>query len=106
MTNFTKLRLEVARVSGEPGRMLIMRNQAAIGMNNNYWPCLSRLLIMGDPWLVEYINPHYIEALDSPPAAAMLCLYYNRITGSRPKVSSWKVAKQRNTEGDRQQYDA
>lgn len=62
--------------------------------NSVLWPCLSRLLIMDDPTLVNYIKPHYIETLDSQAGTTWLCMQFKNITGKPPKMRSWRIARQ------------
>lgn len=93
-TNFDQLLEQVRGIADVPGKVRIMRNQAALGMNNNFWPCLSRLMIMADPDLVRWIEPRFCEALDRQAGIAMLQLMYQDVTGERPRARSWRHAKE------------
>lgn len=93
-TNYGQLLERVCAIASEPGKVRVMRNQAELGMNNNYWPCLSRLMIMDEPELVRWIEPRFCEALDRQAGIAMLQLMFQDVTGRRPRARSWRHAKE------------
>lgn len=94
-TNYAQLLEQVcASIANNPGKVRLMRNQAAMGMNNNYWPALSRLMIMDEPELVNWIKPSHSEQLDCQAGIAMMQIYFGSITNRRAKARSWKHAKE------------
>ena len=93
----TKTRFEVLlerlnREANRPGKMTIMRNQASMGMNNNYWPCISRLVIMHTPGFAYYIHPRHVRELDSASGIAFLNRVYADVTHKTPTIANWKNA--------------
>lgn len=89
--NWAELLARADAAYGTP-KKTIMRNQLNIGFSNNYWPALSRWLIMAKPYLATKIHPR-MSALDTPEEAASLVKLYTQITGKRPRVNYWKDAK-------------
>lgn len=83
-----RIRAEAAR----PGRVTVMRNQATLGMNNNYWPAMSRWALMADPALAAKVRPRYVAALDDPPGKAQMRAWYRELTGEAPKAGGWEEA--------------
>ena len=81
--------------ANNPYKMTIMRNQVTLGMNNNYWPCLSRLAIMNSPHLGKYIHPRKVEDLDNHEGLAMLRQLHVELVGSEPKLKNWRNATTR-----------
>lgn len=72
---------------------LIKRNQVSIGMNNNYWPCLSRLALMYRPWLANKLKPRHTVELDSKEGIELLNKLYKDVTGKEPILRDWHSAK-------------
>lgn len=66
---------------------------SCVGLDVRHWACLSRLLIMDVPALIDRIHPAYNEALDSQAGVAWLQIMFTNITGHRPAVRSWRHAK-------------
>lgn len=84
-----------ARANGayyDRAKKTIMRNQLHLGFDNSLWPTLSRLLIMGKPELAEKIHPRKSE-LDSEEGIALLNTAYISITGRKPVINDWRLAK-------------
>ncbi len=78
----------------KPYKRTIMRNQVTLGMNNNYYPTLSRFALMHDPALFgSVINPRKIRALDCPFGRLTLCVLYQKVTGENPRITDWRNAK-------------
>lgn len=67
---------------------------AAIGMDDSYWPYLVRLVIMDEPELVQWLEPRWCGLLDGQMGTAVLQLMFRDVTGRRPKVRSWRHAKE------------
>ena len=63
------------------------------GLAAAYWPCLSRLMVMGVPALGGWIAPHLDPALDGQAGTTWLQLQFADVTGHRPQVRSWRHAK-------------
>lgn len=93
INNFDAWFTRVLREARKPGKVTLMRNQISMGMNNNYWPCMSRLAIMRDPWLAHYIHPRHVIELDCPEGIDLLNKLYETITHAEPKVRDWQQAK-------------
>lgn len=91
-TNFDEACRRIVLEAQTPGKITVMRNQASIGMNNNYWPAVSRWAIMRHPWLAAKVNPHPGE-LDSGQGLAEMRSWYRKLTGEAPKANSWMEAK-------------
>lgn len=70
-----------------------MRNQQTMGMNNNYWPALSRLAIMHSPHLAKYIHPTCRPPLDGREGVELMNELYRRVVGRPPKVRDWTAAR-------------
>lgn len=93
--SITKFEAWLSRVNAEArvtGKCTIMRNQASMGMSNNYWPCLSRLAIMASPALADYIHPNHLQPLDDAEGVEMLNRLYRDVVGRPPKLRDWKNA--------------
>lgn len=94
-SNFEVFLDRLERESRRPHRITIMRNQASMGMSNNYWPTMSRLAIMAIPTLALYINPRHVRELDGDDGRDLLNMLYTEITDQEPAIHDWKAAKQR-----------
>ncbi len=94
--NFEVFRSAVSRYAKSQGEFESFKTMEDLftGFSHHCWQCLLRLLIMGDPQLICYAMPRYTDALDSYSATTWLCTEYHRITGKRPAVRSWRIAKQ------------
>lgn len=95
--NFDALRYEAEKhveAGKELPNNLFNDRMRRAGMKPEFWPALSRLLVMDNPALIAHVQPHYSEAFDSQPGVAMLCIYYRQITGTPPRVRSWRIARQ------------
>lgn len=77
-----------------PWARLVKRDQVSVpeGVNHNYWPALSRMLIMADPTLALYIRPRRVAELDCPEGASVLAKAYERATGHAPSWRDWREA--------------
>lgn len=93
-TNYAQLLHQTVELARKPGTTRLMRNQTTLGMNNNYWPCLSRLMIMDVPELARYIEPRYCSELDNQVGAAKLQVWFRKITSRKPTVRNWMHAKE------------
>ncbi|WP_421572385.1 hypothetical protein M1L65_07060 [Slackia exigua] len=89
-TRFDEALRRIRSEAGRPGRVTVMRNQASMGMNNNYWPAVSRWAVMADPALAKKVHPRYVADLDDAPGTAQMRAWYRQLTGERPKAGSWK----------------
>lgn len=91
ITNYERLYLDALHAvrSTDPGVPIVLDLP---GLVMAHWPCLSRMLIMDSPEFAERIHPQYVEALDSQAGVAWLQLMFERTTGRRPKVRSWRHA--------------
>ena len=94
-TNFDEACRRIVLEAQRPGRITVMRNQAAIGMNNNYWPAVSRWAVMRHPWLAAKIHPKRTEEMDGPQGLAQMRRWYRMLTGEAPKAGSWMEAEAR-----------
>lgn len=93
MTNWDCLCRKITTLKSVRYEQTIMRDQVNVGFSNNYWPCLSRIVIMHEPGLASYIHPRSVTELDSPEGALLLAMIYEDITGERCRFTSWKEAK-------------
>ncbi len=95
----TNWQVWIERVKQEarnPYKRTIMRNQVSLGMNNNYYPTLSRFAIMDEPDLLgSLIKPRHVVGLDSAAGIEMLNGLFEQATGHKPKIYDWKNAKRR-----------
>lgn len=91
-TRFDEALRRIRSEAGRPGRVTVMRNQASMGMSNNYWPAVSRWAVMADPALAKKVHPRYVADLDDAPGTAQMRAWYRQLTGERPKAGSWKEA--------------
>lgn len=89
-TNYAQLLEDACRAAKDVGSGPIALQ--CPGVEARHWPCLSRLLIMDVPALIERIHPQYVRELDCPPAVAMMQLMFQDVTGHGPSVRSWKHA--------------
>ena len=95
-TNYAHLLETVCRGWAKGGGAFDALSAAlSTGMGLDMWPCLSRLLAMDEPALVESVRPRYCEALDCQAASAWLQLQFAAVTGRRPAVRSWRNAPRR-----------
>lgn len=91
-TYFDELAARAEAAYYDPSKQTIMRNQIHMGFDNNMWPALSRMLIMGNPKLIAKIHPRESE-VDSPQGSEMLARLYRKLTGHVPRVEDWRDAK-------------
>lgn len=96
-TNYAQLLEQVCRISSRSesaNAERIRRAALACGAKPVWWPCLSRLLLMDEPELAEAIGtPHYQRDLDSPSGAALVRIWFRRITGRTPAARTWRHAR-------------
>lgn len=90
--NWARLESKVMRAYEDQSKHTIMRNQVQIGFDNTLWPTLSRLLILGTPQLARKIHPR-TSSLDTIEGRARLVEAYEEITGYKPKVGYWRIAR-------------
>lgn len=90
-TNYDWLLEAVCKEAYRSGKTHLrpMRCQIPVG-NNNYWPCLSRLMLLDQPDLLRWIKPRVIDDLDCQAGIAMMLIYFGDVTKRRAKVRSWK----------------
>ena len=94
INNFEALERNVRRNMTTGHKTTIMRNQVQTGFNNNYWPALSRWLIMKNPALIKVIHPRKTNDLDDEAGRINMCTLYQSITNEEPKIRSWQAAKE------------
>ena len=95
-TNWEEWLRKLKQEAKRPHKQTIMRNQVTLGMNNNYWPTLSRFALMAEPQaLGSLINPRHISGLDSPAGIELLNELFVQVTGTTPKVYDWRNARKR-----------
>lgn len=92
-TNWEVFTTQLKREASLPYRKTIMRSQVARGMSNNCWPILSRLAIMDNPNLVNFIHPRHVADLDDKQGYSDLQDAYMAITGHLPICPYWQAAK-------------
>ena len=80
--NFERLQRDIAKNWTLP----IQRTQM--------WPVLERWLIMANPCLIARFEPRYNSMLDCQAGNALMRVMYKSITGEKPRVRSWQIAKQ------------
>ena len=90
-TNYAQLLEDVCRAAKDGEGPIIL---AASSIDVRHWACLSRLLIMDEPALLERIHPRYLHELDCPQAVAMMQLWFQDVTGRSPAVRSWRHARE------------
>lgn len=93
--NFDELCRRIVLEASRPGKVTLMRNQADMGANNNYWPALSRWAIMRHPWLAAQIHPKYRPELDEGAGLAQMRAWYRTVAGKPPRARSWMEAEAR-----------
>ena len=91
-TNFDEACRRIVLEAQKPGKVLLMRNQATTGMNNNYWPAVSRWAVMRHPWLAAQVHPKWVDGLDGAEGLARMRQWYRMLTGEAPRANSWKEA--------------
>ena len=95
-TNWEEWMSRIRREALNPYKQAIMRNQVTLGMNNNFWPTLSRFALMEEPNLLgDLISPRHVVGLDSPAGIEMLNELFVQVTGHKPKVYDWHNAQRR-----------
>lgn len=90
-TNYAQLLDDVCRAARDGNGPDIL---SCAGVDVRHWACLSRLLIMDEPALLERIHPKYLHELDCPQAVAMMQLWFQDVTGRGPSVRSWRHARE------------
>lgn len=93
-TNYAQLLEDVLRACGRTDAGTPIVTQLP-GLAAAHWPCLSRMLVMDEPELIERIHPHLDPALDSQAGVTWLQLQFAAVTGRRPAVRSWRHAPRR-----------
>lgn len=93
ITTFAAWMIRLTAEASVTKRCTIMRNQQTMGMNNNYWPALSRLAIMHSSHLAKYIHPTYRPPLDGREGVELMNELYRRVVGRPPKARSWMAAR-------------
>ena len=95
-TNYAQLLEHACRISSQPDPMnaeRILSAAIAWGAKPAWWPCLSRLLLMDEPALVDAIgDPHYVRDLDCPSGIALVRVWFRRVTGRSPAALTWRHA--------------
>ncbi len=95
-TNYQVWIEKIKKEAINPYKRTIMRNQVSLGMNNNYYPTLSRFAIMDEPELLgSLIKPRHVAGLDSEAGVEMLNELFVQATGHKPKIYDWHNARKR-----------
>lgn len=93
-TNWDAWILKLKKEAYNPYKRTIMRNQAVMSMDNSYWPCLSRLALMGYPQLLgKLIKPRNVVELDSESGLELLNKLYLDVTDTKPALYDWHNAR-------------
>ena len=90
-TNWARLNSKAWCAYMDRSKRTIMRNQLQMGFDNTIWPCLSRLLIMGQPQLAAKIHPR-TSSLDNQHDRERLVEAYRELAGADPRVTDWRRA--------------